>query len=122
MDKNSPQFKKLKDEWYAKAKDSGFNDIEQDEDHLKSWASKPFKEKDPVFNKAKEDYFRLAGQFLNQYDFKTDLQRQIWHLHSEGESYRTIARMLRTSSNKLNKDSVQAAVESVAKEMINKCP
>ena len=64
------EFKDLKDKWYAKLAVEKFNDIEQDEHHLKQWVGSQFTYRmDPHQFDTNQKYFQLAGQFLHSYKF-----------------------------------------------------
>ena len=88
------EFKTLKNSWYSKLKKSGFNDIEQDENLLKVWDNKHFLVRYGDSFKAKEEYFRIAGQFLYEYEFENKLEKHIWTKHIEGLSVHDIAKFL----------------------------
>lgn len=99
---------KLKAKWEKKLKNSGFNDIENADGSLKA-------EVDPrtiayALKDGRSEYYMQATQFLNRFKFSTALERSVWHMHSEGSSFRTIASVydmtfykVRTTINKLQK-------------------
>lgn len=95
---NNSEYAKLKALWYKKLKDEGFDDIEQDEDNLKSWSAKFVREGSPLeLIESKTAYYQMATNFLNDYDFETELEKIIWTYHSEAISYRNIAKLLKES-------------------------
>lgn len=117
-------FKSLQTEWYKKLKDSGFNDIEQDEDNLTQWSSSKIYrgqnngasfEDAMLKREMTTEYYRLAGQFLHEHVFKNDKEKLIWRLHSEGLSLRDISATLKS-----NKDAVHAIVKPLAKIMLQR--
>jgi hypothetical protein len=123
----SQQFKDLQDKWYKKLAKSGFEDIEQDEDHLINWSSsRALRGKVNgsayadviVSHQAVEEYYRLAGHFLHDYKFKDEYEKKVWILHADGNSHRDVAEALRTKSRKANKDSVNTIVKRLSKEML----
>lgn len=125
----SKSFKALKKKWYAKLEKSGFEDIEQNEDYLKQYTSTKFYrgrqngkdfEELMFLNESKETYYRLAGHFLNDYEFADAKEKRIWALHSEGESFVDIAEAIRNRHNKANKDSVNRVIKRLAEEMLKK--
>lgn len=123
---------KLQKLWYSKLKADGFEDIEQENGMLKEWSSKfytsQFKEtngtkaedKIPI-NYAKAEYYRLAEHFLNSHKFKNRLESLIWNLHSQGMSFREIAKKLKNSTNslRLNKDNINTVIKTLAKTMMS---
>lgn len=111
------QLKQLQDKWYAKLKDSGFSDIENNRDgSLKDWSSSVHAKKtsSTVRYVAKETYYRWAGFFLNDHSFLTKRDRVIWTMHAEGNSIRTIAKALKTSPRK---DSYIEVVRTTIKKL-----
>lgn len=90
---NISEFDKLKDFWYQKLKESGFDDIESDEYNLKTWSSQ-IAAQDSTYRHAKETYYYLATQFLNDYKFKNSYERIVWEYHSNGISIRNIVKLL----------------------------
>lgn len=129
--------------WYKKLKDEGFEDIEQDETHLKVWTSSSFyrrvktdgsyidDDKNRLFWDTKAEYYRRAGQFLYEYSFECEYDRKVWELHSEGLSCQEISKFLKqskqfTKSNggkynfpiKPNKDNTNILIQNLTKKMI----
>lgn len=114
------EFNRLKEKWYKKLEDSGYRDIEQDENHLKEWDSYAFKSR---YNKhlyaSKETYFQLAGQFLHTFEFESKRHKVIWELHSNGMSITQIANALKSKRFKSpNRTSVHTVVQALSKEML----
>jgi hypothetical protein len=117
MDTNSKQFKLLQDKWYKKLEKEGFDDIEK-LDHIK------FQSEGAMFYsfyghekfKAKEEYYQLAGKFLHDYNFKNDIEKEIWRLYSEGFTIRQISTFL--NLQKFKKSRVFNIVAQLKKEMI----
>lgn len=84
---NTKKFEDLNKVWKDKLKESGFEDIEQDEDHLKTWHSKRFKTRSArEYGKEKLEYYRRARQFLHEYSFKNEAEYKVWKMHSDGIS------------------------------------
>ncbi len=122
----SQSFKALNAEWEAKLKDSGFEDIERDENNLKEYASSDFKKR-PEYDQSKEEYYRLAGQFFHDYSFRgpnREWKKRVWGLHAEGKSIREIIKILdpegKEPFGKLFKQ-IQPAIAKLAKVMVKKC-
>jgi len=105
--------KALQKIWYKKLKDDGFVDIEEFHENpfLKNSESTYFfRRYTPEEYAEKEEYYSCARRFLYRYSFETKLDREVWHLHSEGIGYREIADRLRSRRFKCNKDSVNKIV------------
>src|SRR5271166_5977613 len=125
MDPNSKAFKELQAKWYKKLEKEGFEEIEQEDGNLKHWSSRVFAAKfNGVFFEDKksyyesvETYYRTAGHFLNEYDFKSDKDRLIWELHSEGFSVREIVLTMKKKNFKVTTKKVYNVVKNLAKIM-----
>lgn len=80
------QFLKLQAAWYAKADKAGFKDIESpDGKYLKQWDSHWFKARyTPQQFKDKQNYWQMCRDFLHQYKFKSERDRRIWELYTDG--------------------------------------
>lgn len=118
------KFLELRDKWYTKLEKSGFVDAEQDEDNLKQWDSYSFSgSRRARYNKdlysSKEEYYQLAGKFLNSYEFKTKKERLIWECHAEGKTVTETSEILRKKNFKsCSRSRVHDAVSALAKEML----
>jgi hypothetical protein len=112
VDYNSKKFKTLQAKWAKKLEKSGFNDIEDHDGHLKEYALSGYRrlehqvsatngDTSAVYNSinAKTEYYRLATHLLNQDVFKTDNEKYIWKLHSEGVSIRDIKAQVNAPNN-----------------------
>lgn len=95
---DSREFKALQSLWYSKLKESGFEDIEDAQkkgEPLKRWDSTQFqRERARHSFDSKQTYYDRAGTLLETYAFESELDRQIWAMHSEGEAIRKIAKAL----------------------------
>lgn len=109
--------KSLVTEWDQRLKESGFQDIEDRDsprEMLKSWHSTLFIHRyDKERFSARQQYFELATQFLNAHEFNSDLEREVWFLHSEGKSLREIA----NETGKVSKDGALKIIKSLRKAM-----
>lgn len=122
MDRNSKEFKELQREWYKKLKDTGFEEIEQEDGNLKLWACHAFKTHyNPTSAGAKEEYYRLAGHFLYQYTFESEQERLTWELHSQGKSIREILIVIAEKGYKSHKNKVHQTIKRLAKVMVQTC-
>lgn len=99
------KFEALKTKWYQKLQKSGFEDVESDEDNLKQWDSSLFKRYSPHTAEAKQEYFRLAGHFLNSHKFESKREKLIWSLHAEGLSFNDIGKKLKSLGYKIHSRS-----------------
>lgn len=99
--------KELEKIWNKKLKDSGFIDIEDTNSPLrllKKWHSNYFyRNYSPEVFEARYDYFRITSQFLHYHSFESQLERQVFELHTEGLSYREIGAKMGINKDKVNK-------------------
>ncbi len=117
--------KDLQDKWYKILKDSGFEDIEDSNHNIKEWSRKLFQEKGKYHESltkqsAKQDYYRLAGHFLYDYQGFTDTSRDMWKLHSEGISIRDISDIIKHRTGKtrgLSRNMVYLTINQLSIEM-----
>jgi len=117
MAKKQQSLKELQESWYKKLKKDGFEDIEQDEDNLKVWSSVFFLRNSPEQIQAKQAYYQMASNFLEDYKFKTRREEIIWTYHSEGISYRDISKLLKKVRIKLSHTAVQNVVHKLQAAM-----
>lgn len=104
-------FEKLKDKWYKKLLDSGFNDIENPDGSLKAILDARTIANALQNKESREAYYSQAFSFLNEnFETLTSLEYRVWNLHCEGRTLRTIAKTtratfyrVRTIINKLQK-------------------
>lgn len=99
MDKPPKDLQKL---WYKKLKDSGFEDIEDENNELKVWSSAFRRKKSLVSWEAKESYYHMANKFLNEYQFENSLDKIVWEYHSNAISMRDISDLLIKTKVKKN--------------------
>lgn len=96
---SSNEYQKLKKVWYAKLKESGFNDIETKDENLRGGSSNwRFNSKFTTrySHKSKEEYTYQATQFLNRFTFDSEMHRAIWAYHVEGLSMDEITKILKS--------------------------
>ncbi len=108
-------FNKLKANWYSKLARSGFEDIEQDEEYLKRGVSTI----DPrrVTWESQAQYYQMTTDFLNDYEFNSNLERIIWEYHSNGISGRDIAITLTKAKQPINRMTVWRVIKRLESEM-----
>lgn len=108
MDRNSKEYKKLEAIWDKKLKKSGFEDIEQKDGNLKQWSTRRFwqniqnthYEDRKVSYDSEEEYYRMAGHFLHEYEFSSKREKLMWSLHAEGLTMIAIAKILKQKNYK----------------------
>lgn len=103
-------------EWYAKAKKSGFTDIESANGTLRDADSN----NTPLINDnytiagarpylsslvdklSRAEYYRLAGQYLYDKKFKSSKHKKVWALHAEGHTIEEVSQILDMPKNTVN--------------------
>lgn len=85
--------KELTSKWYQILKDDGFVDIEENFQFHSSHFARLAKR--PSINS--KEYFERASEFLERYEFDSDLEESIWRLHCSGIPVRTISQKLNLS-------------------------
>ena len=116
-------FLKLKKEWYGKLKESGFDDIEQDEDNLKFWSCNFNRAGTATARIIAESYYNQASNFLNDFEFENPAEKFIWEQHTKGLSHDTIAKDLKIQNIKTNRTTIGIKIkklEIVMKDFYNK--
>lgn len=108
-------FSQLKDLWYKKLKDSGFDDIESDEDHLKRYMQTMFNQKRVVEQhggwQIKAAYYQMAENFLHNHAFESEIDRAIWEYHTNAIAIRDI--VITLNDTKLLKTSRQTVWRTI---------
>lgn len=116
---SSRDLKKLTDKWYRKLKKSGFDDIEdtsRDDRPLKKWHGYEVRLKHgaDVTTTAMQRYYELARHFFNDHVFETSKEKEMWRMHSEGDSGATIAKRFKTSCS-----TAKRTIQRLAKLMLS---
>jgi hypothetical protein len=112
------EYEKVRDQWYAKLKAEGFQDIETTDDRLKTWSTKLFSYHQSDAWEAKQSYYQMAENFLNEYKFDTEREKTIWSYHSVGISCRDIAKTFRKAGIKgLSKSMIFLAIKKLKMSM-----
>lgn len=119
---SSDEYKRLRDEWYQRLKDFGFEDIEQEDGRLKAWHSTRFL----GFNKAnfenqqaRHDYYYHAYQFLHSHQFEKEIHRIIWEEHTKCIGPKNIAQALNESgAYKTNHNEVWKIIKHYKKILL----
>lgn len=119
MNPNLKEFKKLQQKWYKQLQSAGFEDIEQDDRNFKKNSHLDFKIRySDVEFEQRQNYYRLAGFFLNDYAFTNLRERLIWKLHAEGLSIRKIDVILKQQKFHSNTKQLCQQVRNLKKKMI----
>lgn len=90
--------KDLQDKWNKILKDEGL-EIESPSGMLGEYSRSKFQQKGyykyhKVQAESNEEYYRLAGHFLHDYEEFTEFEKTVWALHSDGLSHRDIETLL----------------------------
>lgn len=98
------KFIETQNEWYDRLTSSGFSDLEwldqktgrgQSTPFLKDSCSK-FRHLDVADLTDRVEYFQLAQDFTSSHKFSSRLHKFIWHLYTQGVSYRNMIPMIRS--------------------------
>lgn len=119
MKTNDPEFRDLQKEWYLKLAEDGFNDAETltahgmrlKQEHRRFFRTRGDKDRDmwqSVFIEAKTNYYLRLTHKVNDPDteFKSDLDRIILSLHSEGFSKVQIVQFLEAFGYKRKRKAI----------------
>lgn len=107
------KFRQLRDKWYAKLKEKGFEDIENtkmNSPELKKFDRVVFKKVSASEYESRTKYYSNCSEILNTYKFKSKLEEKIWALHSEGLSLREIEKEIK---GKLKKDWINQTIHTI---------
>lgn len=119
MDPKSKAFIELRKKWYERLRTKGFDDIEQEDGRLKVWStSRESSEDGKGLREAKEEYYRLAGQFSYDYNFACTRDRIVWLRHAEGISIRNIVILLAKKGIKTNRRTVHETIDKLRAIML----
>lgn len=118
---DTPEFKKLFQEWNKRLELTGHTEIE-DFKHpdipLKRWHGQDFKAKfkSPEVFMAKAQYFQQATELLNTFKFSSKKDRIVWRLHSEGYTISEVSAVCKKNKmKKVSKSSVRTIIFNVAR-------
>lgn len=112
------EFKQLDAEWKKKLKDSGFEDLEDDQENIDrgSWDFR--RPKAIRAHQTKTEYYYMATQFLNDYNFDTELEKIIWTYHTEGIGVRNISKILNAAKiSTLKKQAIHNIIMHLNRNM-----
>jgi hypothetical protein len=108
------EFKELQSKWYKKLEKSGFDDLEwYNPDSGFGQNSRFLKFSTPSLPNPDEisgsgglassntyKYYQNCRDFLENYDKFTRMTRLLWTMHTDGQSYRSISKYLRSRATK----------------------
>lgn len=120
MDKK--KFLQLQAKWDKKLKKSGFKDLESRQTgqlENNSTSGGPI-DRRRITWELQAQYFGMASDFLNDYDFENDLDKRIWTQHalsSDGISENFLNKLNRNRKYKLNKFTAWTIVKRLEAEM-----
>lgn len=126
MSHNKPQepneFQRLNEEWQQKLKDTGFKDIENKNYDLMSFHGTLFNghkrtQDSTEYMESKLQYFQMASSLLNDYRFKTKLDKTVWTYHAEGKKNTEIFKLL---GEKLKLTKINGIVLALKEKMKKK--
>ena len=109
-------FKRLQEKWYKKIEKAGFVDIEKGFGSYEL-VSAPNYQRDPIYLQSKMDYYRMATNFLHDYEFESKLEQTIWEYHAEGISIRDIVNTLKKVRIKTYRHKVWTIINHLETEM-----
>lgn len=87
------ELQRLTEEWYAKLKASGFDDIEATGGHIMKGTFNHTR-LNPERVSMISNHYRLASHFLHDHKWDDETQRHIWKLYCEGVVCRKIAQTI----------------------------
>lgn len=80
----SKSFKELQHEWYEKLAESGFVDIENDEEEVKQYAANSYRGASQEERIAKLDFFMKLSQHVMSTHFKNKTERFVMECYANG--------------------------------------
>lgn len=107
---------KLQKIWYEKLKKSGFDDIENENGELTRGLPRVTNQA-PIQIEVIQHYYSWARSFLHEHEFKSEFEKAVWELHSEGIAVRAISVELRRKGYKKQKDAVWYVVKRLEQLM-----
>ena len=115
-------YRSLKKIWYDKLAKSGFDDIEYNEEKFKHVSHGSYFGRTEVARNyyPKMEYYSMAGQFLHNHKFQSNLEKVIWEYHANGISIRNIIKLLNKVRIYRKKDEIHAVIKALVHEMKKK--
>lgn len=121
MANKKTEFNILKKIWDEKLKESGFKDIEYKSGSIASGVPSSLRGATSNLRakvESTEEYYRMTYHFLNDHKFESELEKVIWEYYTNGLSYRSISKILRTAGvSSFHKEEVMAVINKLEKLM-----
>lgn len=103
------EFLVLQKKWDQKLAKTGFSDIEDRRtQQLRNWNYSNY-----TYKRDKEEYYRLAAQYLHVARFKSKMHKKVWSLFCQGYTQLKIGRQLKLSGVREGRRKAQAYIEDV---------
>jgi len=113
------EFEKLKDEWYAKLKSSGFHDAEDEikgKSYLRQSALNCYRGNNLTEIESKQRYYELLGQkFYEEQDFRDEIEEFVMEKRVSGVKSVSISRTLERIGERCHKDTVRKIIRKYEK-------
>lgn len=107
----TPQFKKLQQEWYNKLKEQSFKDIETNENlNLDLGKYRYYHSADSAL--AKEEYFSALQEALSQYECDTPIHSTIMILKASGRLIQEIVRVLNAAGTPVHRKTIRYIIRN----------
>jgi hypothetical protein len=115
------EYERIRDVWYKKLKDEGFEDIEHADGSINSGMPRSFGWNDADLRQLTQDYYCMANHFLNEYEFESELEKTMWDYHTNGLSIRNITKILNdakvTETNRIRVWKTIKKLEDIMKSL-----
>jgi len=122
MSRPKQQKTKLEEEtdfWYKKLKESGFEDIESRNGDIRSCVPRKHRGYAQLLDQmAITEYYEGCREFLNTYQFDSELEKVIWEYHTEGLGAETITKILhKINATKYKRTSIENILYNLVRKM-----
>lgn len=104
---NTIRFKEIQEIWYEKLKSSEFNDIENENGLLKQNAGNSYRTTNGTLIEGKRRYYELLGHGLHDEEFRSEVDRLVIELRSEGRRIKDICEELERIGERRHTDTVR---------------
>lgn len=111
------QFKAVQNEWYAKAREAGFQDIEYGDGSLKAAHPRGYNSIEAVQREAKQEYYHMCERWLYEGTFESERHRLIFEYHAGGISIRSILKLLNDAGVEITRDMIHRNLRKMISAM-----